>query len=109
MSFRAGYLFPSLFFIIWWLYSFSRNDYESCAYLSLFVISSLPIALIFLLLDKTGTQLFIFQLVLDLVVFAGFLFVFRTLGRGLEWWEYLGAVLLYETIIFSIKVDRLFK
>jgi hypothetical protein len=108
MGFRFGYLLPSLFLVIWWLYSIFRANNESGAYLFLFAIVSLPIPLVFLLLDDTINRSPIMQLALDICVFIGFTLIVKTLYDGFEWWEFLGLVLLYSTNIYIFAIDRLF-
>lgn len=71
MGFRFGYMLPSVYLTFWWIYSISQGKNESAAYLSLYIAASIPIPLIFVLLDRIANRSPLLQLAIDSVIFVG--------------------------------------
>lgn len=107
MGFRLSYLFPSLFLASWWIYSILRSNNESAAYLLLYTVASIPVPLLFAILDKATSKSPIFQLIFDLVIFIGFYMGIKMIDRGVELWELLILTFLYSITIYIIALDRI--
>jgi len=100
-------MLPSIYLTFWWIYSILQGNNESAAYLSLFIAASIPIPLIFILLDKISNKSPLLQLAIDSAAFIGFCFIIKMTDEGAEWWGLLLLSLIYSAIIYMLATDRL--
>jgi hypothetical protein len=107
MGFRFGYMLPSVYLTFCWIYSILQGNNESAAYLFLYTAASIPIPLLFALLDTAKNKSPTLQFAIDLAVFAGFYLGIKVIDQGVEPWELLILMSFYSITIYLLTIGRI--